>query len=201
MNTRLEIGIILLAAGASARMGQPKQLLPFKGKTLIRHTAKEALETTCRPVIVVIPPNQPLLQKELEDMDVLIVENEHASLGMSTSIHAGLVRMQTETSQSLAILFMVVDQPFINATHLTNLVNAYTVSEKSIVASAYKDQLGVPALFDKKWFPALMQLTGDQGARKLLKAYPDEIHAISFPEGAFDLDTPENYAFLIAHFE
>ena len=201
MNIRTEIGIILLAAGASTRMGQPKQLLPFKGETLIRHTAKVALQTTCRPVVIVIPLNQPLFQKELEDLNVILVESEDAAPGMSTSIHAGLVRMQVEAPQCLAILFLVVDQPFINAAHLTNLVNASTESEKSIVASAYKDQLGVPALFDKKWFPALMQLTGDQGARKLLKAYPDEVHAISFPEGAFDLDTPENYDFLIAHFE
>jgi len=94
-------------------------------------------------------------------------------------------------------LFLLTDQPLLTSEHLLKLIQHPT----SIVASFYNNRPGVPALFNKKWFPELMQLTGDQGARKLLDLHKADVHTITFPEGALDMDTPENYEFLKRTFE
>ncbi len=198
-----KIGIIILAAGASTRMGQPKQLLEFQGETLIQRIIKTALQTECRPIMVVLGAffNEIKLDIELlVDLktDIIIVENSAWQQGMSTSVKIGLETLLAANPNIEAALFLLTDQPLLTANHLSQIT---THTSKTIIASFYNNRPSVPALFDKKWFPELMQLTGDQGARKLLALHKAEAHAIPFPEGAFDVDTPENYEFLITNFE
>lgn len=196
-------GIIILAAGASTRMGQPKQLLHFKGEILIRSIIKIALTTECRPVVIILGAYYDVIKKELQNYDnaqlgIVLVENQLWQQGMSTSVKIGLETLLAANPNVESVLFLLTDQPLLTSTHLLNLLDYKDLH--TIIASYYNDRAGVPALFDRKWFPELMQLTGDQGARKLLALHPAEVHAIPFPEGAFDLDTPEDYKFLIQYF-
>ncbi|MFN7118951.1 MAG: NTP transferase domain-containing protein [Saprospiraceae bacterium] len=205
-NPIYESGIILLAAGASTRLGQPKQLLKFQGETLIVKTIKTALRTPSRPIIVVLGAYYAAIHaaipKEIQD-EIIVVENKDWQQGMSTSVRLGLETLRHYHKNIHSALFLLSDQPLLTTAHLLHLIEQAASnlnSPSSIVASFYNERLGVPAVFDQKWFPELLQLRGDQGARKILEAHAAEVLPIPFPEGAFDIDTPENYDFLIRHF-
>lgn len=201
MNVTPAIGIIILAAGASTRLGRPKQLLDFQGETLIQKVIKTALETPCRPIVVVLGAYYNEIKLEIEKLrndEIIITKNNDWQQGMSTSIKLGLKILLHFNPDINAALFLLSDQPLLTNGYLQKLI---THDASSIISSHYNHHAGVPALFNKKWFSELMQLTGDQGARKLLLSQADEVHAIPFPEGAFDIDTSENYEFLKQHFE
>lgn len=194
------VGIIILAAGASTRMGQPKQLLEFRGETLIRRVVKTALATECRPIVVVLGAfaNEIQLEiKKLGNVEIVVVENKDWQQGMSTSVKMGLETLLAANPTLEAALFLLTDQPLLTTEYLLQLLPTVNCQLPTIVASFYNNRLGVPALFPKKYFNELLQLTGDQGARKLLELYKEEVHALSFPEGAFDVDTPEDYQNLL----
>lgn len=142
---------------------------------------------------------------EIAQFKIVIVENLAWQQGMSTSVKLGLETLLSINENSQGALFLLIDQPLLTTEHLLKIIKQMPdarcqMPETSIVASFYNDRPSVPALFDKKWFPALMQLQGDQGARKLLELHQSEVSTIPFPEGAFDLDTPADYEFLIRRF-
>lgn len=189
-----DIGIIILAAGASTRMGRPKQLLTWQGETLIRRAVQTALVSNCHSTVVVLGAYANEIRKEIEQLDVLIIENHNWQQGMSTSIRIGLKALLATNPNIQAALFMLVDQPLLTSAHLERLIDTrYQMPDASIFASFYNEKASVPALFHRKWFEQLLHLKGDQGARALFQAYPNEVLTIPFPDGAFDLDTPENY--------
>lgn len=140
-----------------------------------------------------------LQEYAIKSSEIIIVENKDWQQGMSTSIKVGLKTLISTNPAIDSALFLLSDQPLLTSTHVLKLL-PHTPSNIpdsiSICASFYNDCLGVPAWFDKKWFPELMQLTADQGARKLLVSQEAEVLPIPFPEGAFDIDTPENYELL-----
>jgi len=200
-----EIAIILLAAGASTRMGQPKQLLAWQGETLIRRMVKMALATEC-PTIVVLGANATFIHPEISDFDIKIVENEDWEKGMSTTMRVGLQALLKAQPDVQAVLFLLTDQPFVTTDYLEQLIEYFGKTETrnkqpatSIIASAYAGQLGVPALFGRAWFDELMQIEGDRGARALLMQHQEEVLAVPFPAGKFDLDTPEDFDNLITN--
>jgi molybdenum cofactor cytidylyltransferase len=187
-----DIGLIVLAAGASTRMGRPKQLLHWRGATLIRRAVATALATDCQPIIVVLGAVVATIQAEIADLDVQIVENANWQQGMSTSIQAGLQYLLQTTPNVNAVLFMLADQPLLTTAHLQKLIAAYRQGADR-VASEYQETLAVPALFGRSWLEALQCLRGDQGARALFHQDPAHLVRIPFPEGFFDIDTPEAY--------
>lgn len=110
---------------------------------------------------------------------------------MGSSIQAGV---QQITAQPLdAIIVMLCDQPLVTSANLNQLIESYQVTQRSVIASAYTDTLGVPALFSHQLFPDLLRLNPNEGAKHLIKQYRDRVESIFFPEGASDLDTPEDY--------
>ncbi|MDX1940945.1 MAG: nucleotidyltransferase family protein [Saprospiraceae bacterium] len=195
----------MLAAGASTRMGQPKQLLSWQGETLIHRAVQTALATKCKSVILVLGAYANEIHQEIGKFEISITENPNWQEGMSTSVKMGLETLLSANPNVRGALFMLSDQPLLISAHLERLMDEFfqqqAASNKpqvaSIIASFYNEKASVPALFDRKWFEQLMQLKGDQGARALLQTYSDEIQAIPLPEGAFDLDTPEDYEQLI----
>ena len=191
------IAIIILAAGKSARLGSPKQLLSYKGKNLLRHTVDEALETGCQSVFVVLGANSELLKKELKDKPVSIVENAGWQEGMASSIRCGLETITNTILRPDCIIFMVCDQPYVSSSLLLSLVDKKNETKMPIVASSYEDKIGTPALFNKSFFSALMKLKGDRGARKLIADNLDKVATVEFPEGITDIDTKEDYESLI----
>jgi len=185
--------IILLAAGGSARLGSPKQLLTFNGKNLLRHAVDVAVVTGCSPVVVVLGSDSDLLRKELEDKSVVMVENTNWKEGMASSIRCGLEWIQQSFQQAERVLILVCDQPFITAALLWQLLEKGEETGMPVIASRYEGVIGTPAVFHKNFFPALMELQGDKGAGKLIAANPKLVATVSFPRGITDIDTAEEY--------
>ncbi|MEO7121016.1 MAG: nucleotidyltransferase family protein [Ginsengibacter sp.] len=187
-----ETVIIILAAGESSRMKEPKQLLPFKGKTLLKHTIDEALNSGFQ-VIVVLGANEPIITEHLEDNLIPIVFNKNWKDGIATSIKAGLAKAIEKNTEIENCILCVCDQPYISANLFKALSDKKKTSGKKIVASSYAATLGTPVLFDKKYFDALLNLQGNEGAKKLLSLYEDDIASISFEKGELDIDTKSDY--------
>ncbi len=191
------IGIIVLAAGASKRLGKPKQLLYFRGETLLKRAAKIAVASGCQPVIVVLGANAENLAREIEEFDVEIVENLDWENGMGTSIQTGLKRLLQICPDISGVILMVCDQPFVSVELIRNLITSFRLSDAPIVACAYGDTIGVPALFSRQIFPELSALIADNGARKIIYRYRESVFKIPFEAGAVDVDTERDYLNLI----
>lgn len=190
-----KIAIVILAAGASTRLGTAKQLLKAKdSQTLLKHAATTALSTNCRPVVVVLGASHETIAKELSGLDLFIAVNAQWQTGIASSVKCGLqevLRLQADTD---ALIFMVCDQPYVTTALLEALVIRYQASGKTIVASRYDEATGTPALFDHTFFPLLERLEGDKGALKLIHQFPDRLGFVPFTEGIFDIDTAEDYS-------
>ncbi len=190
-------GIVILAAGNSSRMGEPKQLLPLGGVTLVRLATETALLSGMQPVIVVMGAYGDEMTRELSGLPITLASNAQWVTGMAGSIKTGL-KAATELAPAIdALIFMVCDQPKVTTTLLLNLLGKQQETRKQIVASAYMGILGTPALFTREVFPALLQLSGDTGARKLIKTFADQVASVDFPEGIIDIDTKNDYASFI----
>ncbi|MGP8236795.1 MAG: NTP transferase domain-containing protein [Limisphaerales bacterium] len=183
--------LIILAAGASARLGRPKQLLPFRGRSLLRHAAETALNSVCRPVVVVLGAFADELQSELAALPVTVAINPAWADGMASSIRTGLREVASGPD---AVVIMLCDQPLVTAGMLDRLVSVHRGEERGIVASAYEGTSGVPALFSRKYYRELGLLEGDQGAKKIIVKHENDLARISLPEAAFDVDRLEDAA-------
>jgi molybdenum cofactor cytidylyltransferase len=186
----MRIGVIVLAAGASSRMGSPKQLLRYGGQTLIRRAAEAAIASSCNRVAVVIGSNASQMRRELKDLPVSVVENQNWQTGMSSSIRAGLDELRPHDLDGVVI--MLCDQPFVTAGILNDLIATHRQTGKPIVASCYETTKGVPAFFSRDLFTDLTSLSADEGARRLIVKHPELVATINFPEGAIDIDTPHD---------
>ena len=187
------IAVIILAAGRSARLGSPKQLLSYRGKTLLQHTIDTALESQASPILVVLGSGKDAIKKELEQKQVFILENSSWESGMASSISCGITNLQELAPESKAVILMVCDQPFVNAKLLNNLITKHKDTRQSIVASSYANTLGTPALFHQSLFSELLVLEGESGAKSLIKKYSLQTGFVSFDQGSIDIDTRENY--------
>lgn len=184
------IAAIVLAAGGSSRLSQPKQLLRFEGESLVRRAACAALGADCTPVVVVVGREREPVVAALHDLPVTFMPNDLWEGGMGTSIRAGVRAL----SDCDALIIMACDQPHVNATLIRQLVARHEETQKPMIASAYAGTLGVPALFGRSCFEQLLSLADEQGAKVLLTARPNDVAQIDFPEGAIDIDTPEDWA-------
>ena len=187
----MKTGIILLAAGSSTRLGRAKQLIEFQGKTLIKKAIEEAQNSQADCLVLVLGSNPELIQTGFDTSSTPYIINADWQNGMSSSMQAGL-RFLMEKEEIDQVLLMLCDQPFVDASLLDQLITAKETSGKGIVAAAYSNTLGVPALFDKRYFEELLQLTGSEGAKKVIFNHQAEVHALDFPLGAVDLDTEED---------
>lgn len=186
-------GIVILAAGASTRMGKPKQLLPYQEHSLLHHVVETALASVCRPVVVVLGAYAEQMRPEINQLPVQVVENPQWAEGMSASIQAGIQVLNTMPNSIEAVVLALCDQPFISAQAINQLVEAYQTTAQPIIASEYAGTLGVPALFSHSLFPELAALKGGEGAKQVINKYVHEVVGVPFPEGAIDIDTPKDY--------
>jgi molybdenum cofactor cytidylyltransferase len=192
-NKEEQVGIILLAAGGSSRLGKPKQLLLYKGQTLLQNTLSVALTSNAQSVIVVLGANADILQTEITNGKIHVVVNDDWQEGMGSSIRTG-VKAIAEINPSIeGVILLVCDQPFINSALLNNLITAHQKTGKEIVACTYGNTFGPPVFFHQSLFSELLQLKGDTGARSIVQKHLDNMEAIPFPEGIFDIDTEGDY--------
>jgi CTP:molybdopterin cytidylyltransferase MocA len=192
---KTSVAAIVLAAGASRRLGQPKQLLTFMGETLLARSIRLAKEAGADPVLVVLGAHRERIRTtvSLDDMEIAI--NEEWEQGIATSIHAGLKKLEAIAHDAQGVLILSCDQPRLSAAHLRGLIDSFCAqSENSIVASAYARVLGIPAVFPRIAFPHLLVLSGDKGARALLAKPPCRLVSLPFEGGEIDIDQPGDLA-------
>lgn len=179
---------MILAAGSSIRLGQPKQLLEYEGETLLNRTIRFANEVS-NDIVVVLGARFQEIYKTISNKNVQIIFNENWETGMASSIVAGLkTRLNTEK-----VIVSLCDQPYLTQTIFENLISSEKSTNKPIVASNYSNQIGVPILFNQLIYNDLLGLKGDKGARSILPKYKDSIAEIDFPNGAIDIDTIEEW--------
>lgn len=185
--------LIILAAGRSSRLGAIKQLLPFHNKTLLQHVVDEAIRAGPDPVVVVTGANADEIMKSLRLQQAGIVYNENWKTGMASSIVAGLQHVLNIDPRLERIIVAVCDQPFVSTGLFKQLYETHLSAPANIVACTYAGTIGTPVLFVKKYFDQLLQLKGNEGAKKILLANMADVTTIDFPQGAIDVDTPRDY--------
>ncbi len=210
MNTPHTTAAIILAAGASTRMGggRHKLLLPLGDRPVLAHVLDAALASRARPIVLVLGYQAELVRAFIptycEHPDITIIDNPDYLQGMSTSMKLGIQTLLSfgyrkgKEGMVDSALFLTGDQPLITAGVIDSVIEAFELSRatgKRIVAPLYAGQRGNPVLFDASLFPELLEVTGDEGGRSLLKRHPDEVATLETGNVAasYDVDTWEAY--------
>jgi len=195
MSPQFHIAAIILAAGESSRLGQPKQLIQFRGKTLLRRTVDAASEAGCQPILVVVRSETELVQairSELKNTGATIIGNPNWKGGIGTSIRAGVQDLIEIAPGVEATVLLACDQPFVDRAVIDGLITLHHETRKPIVAASYAGTLGVPALFDRSRLPDLLGLDNSAGAKSIIFSNRDQVAEFAFPEGEIDIDTAED---------
>ena len=187
------VGAIILAAGGSSRFGRPKQLLAFRGESLVRRAVRSAVEAGCTRIAVVVGGQRDLIETELRETPAFVIHNPKWERGLGTSIRSGLQHLLGAHPKVDAVVLLACDQPFVEARTISALMMMREDSGKSIVASRYANTLGVPAIFDRPCFEALIALPDDSGAKALIESRGADVAEIPFEQGAIDIDTPADF--------
>ncbi len=182
----------MLAAGSSTRMGRSKQLLQVGNTTLLRHTVQVATSVSHARTIVVLGARENLHRAEIKDLPVEVAHNQNWETGIGSSIKVGAKHV-SGLAHMAGVIILVCDQPHVDVELLNNLIASHEKCGKLIVASAYANTIGVPALFDISLLQKLLGLENEQGAKALFTKYQDKLETVAFAKGAIDLDTEEDY--------
>lgn len=187
-----KVAAVILAAGASTRFGQPKQLLDWSGVPLLAHVAGIVLSAGLGPVIVVLGCQAEAARAALSERPVQVVMNWRWQEGMSTSAQVGVSALPPETE---AAVFLQCDQPLITTHLLRALVARFEEGNASIVHPVHAGQRSTPVLFDHRLFPELAAVTGDEGGRSLITRYAEDVATVEItdPDILADIDTPADY--------
>jgi molybdenum cofactor cytidylyltransferase len=183
---------VILAAGASSRLGQAKQLLAIAGEPLLRRAVRIAAEVGCQPIIVVLGFEADRMRSALAGFRVIVAVNEDWRAGMGSSMRCGVETALQISPPPEAILLMVCDQIRLSADVLRQLLRLRGLANYPITAARYSGRLGVPAVFSSIFFPDLLEVSGDRGARGILERNAARVGAVDFLEGELDLDTPDD---------
>jgi molybdenum cofactor cytidylyltransferase len=196
-----EVPILLLAAGASSRMGRAKSLLPWGEGTLIEHQVRTLLRTG-HPVAVVLGPQPDPILALLEGYPVRASVNQQWRKGMGSSIAHGVGQLQKEFPEAAGVLITQLDQPLLTSAHLQSMFNAFQPGSRQIIVSqSLSGWQGVPVLFDRVYFEALQKLDGEGGARKIFRSRPQAVKVMECGDILEDMDTPEAYKELLERFK
>lgn len=188
----MEVGCAILAAGASRRLGQPKQLVELEGQPLVRRVALVARAAGCEHVAVVVGCHGPQVVAALSGVPCELLDNPTWQEGVAASVRTA-ARWAEERGWG-ALMLLVCDQVQLNAAHLERLWALWRAAPATAAASSYGGTLGVPAIFPRAHYTALLQLHGDQGAARLLRAERTGVTQLAWAEGEAELDTPEDLA-------
>jgi molybdenum cofactor cytidylyltransferase len=192
--TAARVAIVVLAAGGSTRMGEPKQLLDYGGEPLVRRAAREALASGCRPCVVVLGAAGDAARDALEGLDLHVAVNDDWAEGMGGSIRAGIAAVDELTAgEADAAIVALCDQPFVSSSLLARLVERYSAGGVRAVATGFAGTYGPPALFDHSLFDELRGLGGSAGARQVLRRHEPELAIVVAPEAGVDVDRPADY--------
>lgn len=188
--------ILLLAAGSANRMKKTKQLLPYKNTTLLNWAIQQAFQTKVSAVFCVLGANKNNIEKEITPNTVQVIYNPNYKNGLSSSISVGIQHLQKLNFTN--VLIMLADQPTVTSNFLNKLLEASKKNTTKIIATEYKKNLGVPAVFPKSYFNELLGLKGDKGAKVILLQQQNSVIKITPEQPIIDIDTNEDYQALIS---
>jgi CTP:molybdopterin cytidylyltransferase MocA len=190
----MPVAALVLAAGSSRRLGQPKQLLLHGGETLLARAIRLATDAGANPVIAVLGAHHESILAAVpfnKLQNAIPIVNSAWEQGIATSIHAALTALQDSELDASGALILGCDQPRLTGEHLRAMLETFTAQpEPAIVASTYAGVLGIPAVFPRQLFTELLKLQGDQGARALLMQPACPLIALPFQGGEIDIDSP-----------
>jgi molybdenum cofactor cytidylyltransferase len=188
------ISAILLAAGESRRMGRPKQLLTWQGKTLLQHVLESLISSDADEIILVLGHEADRIKKSLPELPIKIVINPDYQQGMASSLRRGLLAMDPGSE---AFLVLLADQPGIGPEIINTLISTFRQADprRGIIRPVYRGRQGHPVLIGTQYLQEALQQQGDVGARRILLNHPGDILEIDMEEDAVlkDIDTPEEY--------
>ncbi len=187
---------MILAAGAATRMGRLKQLLPYRGGTLLGHAIGQAIGAGFESITVVLGAEAGTVKDSIPDNRVDVIENTDWRSGMGSSISVGMRRLQARNAALTSVAILLGDQPLVESSHLQEMMRQLTNGDAAVIAAEYHGTLGVPAMFKQEWFSSLETLPPDAGARYLLRDSNINLLRFPLPEAGVDLDTPEDFAAL-----
>lgn len=187
----MQVAVLILAAGASRRLGRPKQLVEYQDETLLARAIRLSHEAGAARIVVVLGSSADEVAASLHSTPANLVINQDWEQGIASSIHAGLSALEELAPRVDGVLLLTCDQPRLTREHLVQMLDVFQQSGGILsIGSAYGGTLGVPALFPRQRFAELYTLRGDQGARLLLKGEKSSIREVELPGGEIDIDTP-----------
>ncbi len=192
------IGAIILAAGSSSRMGTSKQLLEVDGKSMLTRTVDAVLNAGLHDVVVVLGANEAAHRAALGNSKVHITANQRWAAGMGSSIKAGVNYLLKTVDGLQAAIILVCDQPMLTKDTIESIILRFRNTNKPIIGCGYDGVAGVPALFARPYLEKLLQLSDDQGARRIMVQNPGDVAIVPFIGGEIDLDTREDYERFLA---
>ncbi len=188
----MKIAAVILAAGESARLGRPKQLLAYRGRSLLRHVVECADEGGCDPVIVVLGAREQEMLREIESTPAQPVINWNWKAGIQSSIRSAIESLARLSPDARAALLLTCDQPLITPEIVRRLRERFDGRAGRVVACEYAKTVGIPALFERSLFAELCALPGPGGAKSVLQAHPNDLLRLPWPDGAVDVDRAED---------
>lgn len=184
---------LILAAGSSSRMGQSKQLLKIGNESLLQKTIRTAIDSGVDRIVVALGSYFEAHQREISNLSVSTIVNPDWKKGMGSSLKFGIRFVTANFPNCEVVIVMVCDQPLLTSNHLKKLIDTYRTKNNPIVSSFYSNSPGVPVLFNRSMFEKLLALEDQQGAKQIVKDNVNSVSFIDFPEGAIDLDTPDDW--------
>ncbi len=185
-----KIAIVILAAGVSSRMQKSKQLLPWNNTTMLEHAIKTAKASKANSIKVVLGANYQQIITEIENKQTEFLINKDWKQGIGKSIAFGIENIASDFG---AAIIMLADQPLIDVLYLNKLIETFQNNNSKIIATKYKNRVGVPALFGSSYFTKLQMLNSDYGARQLLVEYEKDVLSVEAGSKTVDIDTEEDY--------
>jgi len=193
----MKLPAIVLAGGASSRLGRPKQLLELNGETLLARTIRMAREAGSDPVLVVLGAYAHEISASVSMADAIAVINPEWQEGIASSVRAGLRVLLSCVADAPGAAFLLCDQPRLSSAHVHDLIDSFhQSSDAAAVASTYGGTRGIPAIFPRALFPRLLAIEGDKGARSILADPHCAIAEVPFAGGEIDIDSSDDLDYL-----
>jgi molybdenum cofactor cytidylyltransferase len=191
----MSVAAIIVAAGSSSRLGQPKQLVTIDGEPLLHRAIRCAQEAGASPVFVVLGAHREGIESAIDFGAAAIVVNEDWVEGLASSIRSGVRAAKMDATGAVGLLLMTCDQPRVTAEHLRRMIEKFDAqSEPILIVSTYSGVRGIPAIFPREAEGGLLALRGDTGARALLQQPPWPVISLPLEGGEIDVDSPDDLA-------